>query len=483
MQINVSPYLGTPDLSALQGMPDGSGLDNVSLADILRNSFVYPPHSIFRGVKLASLGFNPDDDLAGRAPFRFPFPETDKRRPGTTTTDGLVGIYHQKLCDAIALSTAGMQHPWVLQSGGKDSTSLAIAMSDARPDATCLTYRGGREENETASAARVAAKLGLRHEQLACDPARAYDRYVGLVARMPLLTADFALLSYVDLATDIQARGGDGIVDGLGSDLYFGMPMGNRALLLARLACGQRWPARLSGLPLVQDSFAACFLLATLQMTRHERHFPGSRFTDDEVDTLFGRPISVESKSRLARFDAALLEASGIDEMHSMLTCLLEPAALGKGIYTAAAMGFGLAYPFCDRGLIEWIHRQVPRDKLADRSSGMNKVLVREHIATRFGKLPYVARKGSFRFDLVGLARARFEQVHGYALDARAVLPGAAGWLESHRQRLGNKYHASKFYLLAVVLPWILSRTEAAASQLAPITAAGADPVRARDPR
>jgi len=38
------------------------------------------------------------------------------------------------------------------------------------------------------------------------------------------------------------------------------------------------------------------------------------------------------------------------------------------------------------------------------------------------------------------------------------VLPGAVRWLERNRRRLDNKYHASKFYLLAIVLPWIAHR-------------------------
>jgi hypothetical protein len=38
----------------------------------------------------------------------------------------------------------------------------------------------------------------------------------------------------------------------------------------------------------------------------------------------------------------------------------------------------------------------------------------------------------------------------------RGVLPGAAQWLERNRHRMDNKYHASKFYLLAVVLPWLV---------------------------
>ncbi len=64
-------------------------------------------------------------------------------------------------------------------------------------------------------------------------------------------------------------------------------------------------------------------------------------------------------------------------------------------------------------------------------------------------------KKGSFRFDLVGLARERFDQVYSFAEDARDIVPGATAWLERNRCRMGNKFHASRFYLLAVVLPWI----------------------------
>ena len=91
-----------------------------------------------------------------------------------------------------------------------------------------------------------------------------------------------------------------------------------------------------------------------------------------------------------------------------------------------------------------------------DAVAKKNKLLVREHIATYFGDLPYVReKKGSFRFDLVGLARERFDQVYAFAEDARDIVPGATAWLERNRRRMGNKFHASRFYLLAVVLPWI----------------------------
>ena len=63
--------------------------------------------------------------------------------------------------------------------------------------------------------------------------------------------------------------------------------------------------------------------------------------------------------------------------------------------------------------------------------------------------------KGSFRFDLRKLAQQRFDQVYDYSLQARDILPGAPAWLMRHRSRMSNKYHASKFYLLAIALPWV----------------------------
>ena len=87
------------------------------------------------------------------------------------------------------------------------------------------------------------------------------------------------------------------------------------------------------------------------------------------------------------------------------------------------------------------------------------QVLAVDVRARRFGELPYVRRKGSFRFDVGGLARRRFERVHSLAKAASDTLPGAAPWLERNRRRLDNKYFASKFYLLAVVLPWLAAET------------------------
>ena len=162
------------------------------------------------------------------------------------------------------------------------------------------------------------------------------------------------------------------------------------------------------------------------------------------------------AKRRLELYQAELASAYTIDEWFAIAMSVAGSAAgFAKGLLSSSALSMRPAYPFCDSDLRDWVYREVPRELLVDPITRANKVLVRDHIATRFEKLPYVSRKGSFRFDLRGLARTRFDHVHGLAHDVRHVLPGAERWLERNRGRLDNKYHASKFYLLAVVMPWI----------------------------
>ncbi len=455
LQITMSPYYGRPDFSALEHGPRRR-LDRVSIADLLRNAFVYPPHSVYEDVKIVTFGFNPQQDMHGSPEFRYRFRDADKSRKARRDGSDWVGQYHQLLCGALARSCHDIDAPWLLQSGGKDSTPLAIAAAEVRPETTCITYLGGREEDEVESASYVARKLGLRHETLVCNPARAYDRYLEIVPRMPLLTADFALLSYIDLVTEIARSGGDGVIDGMGSDSYFGLSVDRTHRVLSSLARGWRLPAFLASMPLVERNFPLCYVLATLQMQRIERTFPGSRFTDTEVDELFGRDISARSRQRLELYQAELASAQTVDEWFAIAMSVAGSAGgFAKGLLSSSALSIRPAYPFCDSELRDWVYREVPRELLVDPITKANKVLVRDHIATRFNALPYVSRKGSFRFDLCGLARSRFESVHAQSARVRDVLPGATAWLERNRGRLDNKYHASKFYLLAVVMPWL----------------------------
>jgi len=203
-----------------------------------------------------------------------------------------------------------------------------------------------------------------------------------------------------------------------------------------------------------------------LQMDQFERFFPGSRFSNAEVDELFGWNISASSRQRLETFRADIDAAASKEAQRRLSLIIVGSAHVAKGIYTARAMSMRLAQPYLDPQLRDWVFNHVP-DELLISAGGVNKVLMRRHIAQYFQELPYVKAKGCFRFDLRGLAKQRFDQVYTFAEQTRSLMPGAPKWLEAHRDRLDNKYFASKFYLLAVTLPWLLSRMHSASQPAA----------------
>jgi hypothetical protein len=208
----------------------------------------------------------------------------------------------------------------------------------------------------------------------------------------------------------------------------------------------------------VRRNFKLCFALSTLQMNEFERYFPGSRFSDAEVDSLFGWSIAECSRQRMDTYHADIAAADSAEAVRRISIIIAESAALAKGMYATSAMSLRLVYPYCDERLRDWIFHHVPDEHLIG-SGGVNKVLMRNYIAQHFKQLPYVQTKGSFRFDLCGLAKQRYDQVYAFAEQTQWLLPGAPRWLDTHRNRLDNKYFASKFYLLAITLPWLISRT------------------------
>jgi hypothetical protein len=461
LQLSLSPYDGPIDPSNLLRLDQSGPIDRVSLADFLRNGFIYPPYTAFSDTRVATVGFDNAADLFDSPQFAFPFhPEGEVE--SCSSTSALVDRYHSLLKESVGRLTQEMKSPWLLQSGGKDSTSLAIATADTRPDTVCLTYLGGREENEIESARRVARTLGLRHECLVCDPGRAYDRYLSIADRLPLLTGDFATLSYVDLAQTVKANGGDGLLDGLGSDAYFGLPIRVQHRLLALLARGLRLPEATFNLPLVETSFRLAYGLTSLQMNGFERLFPGTRFLDAEVDRLLGTSLSSQSLARTISFQKALQGWSSLFGKKQIASAIAAGGAyMAKGIYVSAAHALRIAYPYCSRALVSFVLNEVPDSLRLDRSTGTSKILVREHISRRFSELPYVRAKGSFRFDLVGLATTRFDKVYSLARQCSDFIPGAPSWLLANRHRLSNKAFASKFYLLALLLPWLHGKSRA----------------------
>lgn len=425
-----------------------SEIDLISIADILRNGFATPPYTVSGRVRLD--GCDEVTDLV-----------VERQHETKDDMEGIdyIDAYHKVLCGVMRSACGGHRSPWLLQSGGKDSLSLAIALAEEFPGSNCITYSGGREEDEVASARYAAGRLGLRHQVIIGDCDRAYRSYLSRVKDMPLITGDAALLSYFDIMSALSSSSCDAVIDGIGSDIYFGYACSQRQRWELRLALGLRGIDAICGLPGVRRSFLACYFLSTLTMIEAQRTLPASRFADQEVDSIMGREMSTLSRRRM---EIVVSQSSAAKKFRRSLLLAMKEigGAAAKGTYAAAAYDIPVIFPFMDRQMVGWTREKLPAWLRRDPHSSINKVVVRQHIDRHLGVLPYVEKKGCFRFDLVTLATTHFDVVMDMAKSTRNdVLPNAERWLIGHRKDMTNKYFASKFYLLAVLLPWINSRS------------------------
>ena len=424
-----------------------NGIDLISVGDILRNGFVTPPYTVSGDIRLNACD-GVTDLVAGKTSDVLPLMD-DK---------DYVDTYHGMLCGVMRSVCEKHRSPWLLQSGGKDSVSLAIALAAESPGSNCVTYCGGREEDEVASARYVANRLGLHHDVIQGDCSRAYRNYLARVQDMPLITGDAALLSYFDIMGFLSSSQCDAVIDGIGSDIYFGYACSQRQHWERHLAIGLPGIDMLYQVPGVRKSFHACYLLSTLAMTETQRIFPASRFSDREADSIMGRNISSSSRARL---EGVVQQNSAAKRSYRdfLLTLKEIGGAAAKGSYAAAAYDVPVIFPFMDRGIVDWVITQLPTGLRYEPNSAVNKVIVRQHIYRHLGHLPYVQKKGCFRFDLTSFATTHFDMLADMASSHHCdVLPGAKRWLTRHRKDMSNKYFASKFYLLAILLPWIASR-------------------------
>ena len=100
VQVRLTPGTRRPDFGSLA--QSTGAIDMASVADLLRNAFVYPPHSIYEDVKVAiTAGFDDAVDLHGDVRFRFPYLAL---APVVADVDGeaLVARYHALLAEAAA---------------------------------------------------------------------------------------------------------------------------------------------------------------------------------------------------------------------------------------------------------------------------------------------------------------------------------------------------------------------------------------------
>ncbi len=433
------------DLRVFQASGMLDALDEQALAEFLHYLYIPPPrslvtdcHAVLPGYVL-TIGetirqdrFTPPRFVMGPRldPSVDPRPEIERHLPE----------FEERLLAAVADCIPTTGRVALTLSGGKDSSTLAVALSKICPDRVMVLNVAEKHAtlDESRDAAIVCRALGLEFqaftptdEELARGIG-AFARQLGQPMGDPAAIPYF--LGMAQLPDDCAV-----LLDGTGNDDYFGSTSSEKGIEFYRRRIrtekyfpGILWPALLRAMPLGGRKWRR--LSHYWSRPVEEAFVAWDGWSADELSRLFQRRVSFE-QTHLWR----LMREANPDEWMSLLTEVLggiwEPeTSFAKAVHLGRALGRGVRFPFIDKRLEAFVH-QLPWELKDD------KAILRAYMAKNLP--PEIVRKpkSGFAFDLNRLFR---NPLYRWAdeLDRAGLLRSLATWSDEPIQALRQAYAA-----------------------------------------
>jgi asparagine synthase (glutamine-hydrolysing) len=326
-------------------------------------------------------------------------------------------------------------------SGGKDSSTLAVALAKICPERV-LAYTVGMADkrfDEGNDAALVCKALGLEHfvhvateDELARgvhELTQALDQPVGDLAALPYYVAMRALPEDCNV-----------LLDGSGNDYYFGCNIAWKLKLLQqRLSIQNKLPGPLWKLLLwgMSRTTTRMDLLADTWRKPVEEAFVGwEGWTQPELSKLIGREVSFEDSywwQTVRTLDLAQPTA-----LQTEAIChVWEPStAFRKAVHFGQSTGRIVRLPFTDQRLVTWANALPAELKYNGK---INKYLMRAYMKRNLPREIVEKPKHGFIFDL---NRVLMNPAYPWAEEMKRAgrLQFAPGWSQSQIDELWANY-------------------------------------------
>jgi len=353
--------------------------------------------------------------------------------------------FEAKLLAAVADCVPDTGRVALTLSGGKDSSTLAVALSKICPDRVlALTVgQGDRPTDETRDASIVCQALGLAHQIYAptdqqlrtgiSEFARVQDQPIGDPAALPYF------LGLASLPDDCTV-----VFDGTGTDSYFGTANPakglwhyQRRVQLEGLVPAFLWKALLWAM---SHGPAGIRRLSHFWSRPVEETFVSwEGWSASELSRLLGREVRFDDTFlwQLMRSDAASNWLSLLTRTIS--TVWSPPTTHRKAIHLARATGRGIRLPFIDNRLADYINDLPLEFKCR---TGVNKVLLRAYMKRNLPQEIVNKPKLGLIFDVNRLLRnpeCRWTR----DLMRAGVLCPVRGWSEAEIHRLVESHSRS----------------------------------------
>jgi asparagine synthase (glutamine-hydrolysing) len=430
---------------------------------LLAYGLVPPPFTLYSDVYALGAGDRLEIDLArddARFHVEFPFFESCSRGDADLDLTRLKRL----LASAAERALPAGEPAWFMQSSGKDSTGLLVALNECgRTDVQAVTYDASYREEEGPIAAELARRFGLEHQVVRTDPEAECADFLEFAERSPSLCADLTLLAYVHSLARVGCAGGV-VLDGLGNDAYMGYVQPKTDAWLAAASLPRRLASTWGGREVPDLGARGAYLLKSMRMYPAERSLSGSRLAPRTIQDLI--PAETPFSGYFAGLDGRMRELSALDARAYVRGRIYDGCeTMPKGRLAALHRGARAVYPYCDPALIEYLFH-LPATERYDLGRRCNKLPLRQLLKQVVGESRYLQEKGSFRFDVLRFVEVNQATIRRELDQARPFFDRWDHWVEFYMRRRTNYVHAYALTTLFMFAAWLNRRPAAVTAPL-----------------
>ena len=451
-------------------IPEPLILDEQAIAEFLHFLYVPAPRSIYEGVRAVLPGHTlildgQKSKQTRYCPPRFiPGDKIDDPDEVKKAIEGKLPEFEAHLRTTLTEVLPERGRVGLLLSGGKDSGTLAIALSQILPPERILAFTIGFERDEideSRDAAQLCEFLKVPHQVYipksdelvdgVIELARGQDQPIGDPASLPLY------LGLKHLPEDV-----DVLLDGSGTDYYFGFVkrVGWKYYHLRyqfqKLIPEFLWPYFIKLMALGPRKLRS--LGSMWQMPIEEVFVNWHGWSATELTRLYGNEVSVED-TYLYQFIRQNASQDWQVLQTNVLFHIWEPnAAYRKVFHLGQQMGRSVRFPFIDNRLASFVN-SLPQELKFDKFT--NKILLRAYLAKYLPKELLKKPKGYFVFDLNELMKTQNHRWLRLLKDENR-LKALPDWSDQAIEQLLVDFQGSptqsdlyRLYSLALMSTWI----------------------------
>lgn len=455
------------DLRVLRAIGIAGLLDEQAIAEYMHYLYVPAPRTIYQDVHAVLPGHALIIDQVGMCQKRYAIPRFVQgiRFSDQHNVDSMIKEYlpqfENLLLSAVKDCIPKRGRVGLLLSGGKDSGSLAVALSQVAPERVIALTAGSQNSklDESGDAARLCSVLGLEHQIYIPQPqdivsgvwrlAACQDQPFGDPASLPLW------LTLEHLPDDVSV-----VWDGNGNDYYFGHfePVSGRAyqrrIELQRTLPRELWPILLI---LMRLGPRRCRSQAKKWREPIEESFTAWRgWTREELSRLWQHDISL-SNTFLWKVMSANKSVCWNELQTEIIGSMWKPnAVFRKVVHLSHEVGRTARFPFVDNRLAQFVNGLPQELKFLE---GTGKILLRAYLAKYLPKELVEKPKHGFDFDQ-NLVLQHDGRAWPSMLRKRELLQVLPAWstkaiedlLSQHEKRPGE--YVDKMYTLCLIATW-----------------------------